>query len=310
MLPTMAVPTEDVLEATSSERPLAERGDSVKGRTPWRELWRRTLQRRSAVLGLAVLLLFFAVAALSLVYTPYDPLHQDIELGLAPPSLAHPFGTDELGRDILSRIMAGSRITITVGFGAVAICAIAGTTLGMLAGYYRGWIDALVMRIMDILLAFPGLLFALIVAAVLRPGVMSVILAVGTAGIPNFARVARGGVLALREEEYVVAARTVGASNLRILFRHIAPNVTASVIVLATLYIAFAVLIASALSFLGVGVPPPYPEWGAMTNTGRHIIATAWWVSTFPGLMIMIFVLAVNLLGDGVRDALDPGLRL
>lgn len=277
---------------------------------PWAAMVRATLARRSALIGGIVLVLFIVMAITSLFYTPYDPIRPADAARLAPPSLDHWFGTDQLGRDIFSRVMVGSRVTILVGFGAVTLAAVVGTALGVVSAYYGGKADGLIMRLMDIVLAFPGLLFALIVAAVMGPGIISVIIAVGFAGVPNFARVARGAALAIKDDEYVLSARATGCRDARILVSHILPNIMASVMVLATLYLAISVLIAATLSFLGVGVPPPHPELGGMTSGGRDVVATAWWVSTLPGSMIMLFVLAVNLVGDGIRDALDPNLRL
>ncbi len=285
-----------------AERPTAGRA--------WRGPLRRLLRHGGARFGLVVVALVVVMALGADFLSPYDPIAQNSAVGLSPPSLAHPMGTDEFGRDIFSRVIHGARLSLLVAIGAVAISATLGTLLGLLAGYLQGASDMLIMRPMDVLLAFPGLLLALALSAILGTGLTSVILAVGIAGIPNFARIVRGAVMNVRENEYVLAARTVGAPGGRIVGRHLLPNVAAPIIVMTTLYVAFAVLTASSLSFLGVGVQPPTPEWGAMTNAGRHILRLAWWVSTFPGLMIMLLVLAVNLIGDGLRDALDPNLRV
>ncbi len=285
-----------------AERPTAGRA--------WRGTLRRLLRHGGARFGLVVVALVVVMALGADFLSPYDPIAQNSAVGLSPPSLAHPMGTDEFGRDIFSRVIHGARLSLLVAIGAVAISATLGTLLGLLAGYLQGASDMLIMRPMDVLLAFPGLLLALALSAILGTGLTSVILAVGIAGIPNFARIVRGAVMNVRENEYVLAARTVGAPGGRIVGRHLLPNVAAPIIVMTTLYVAFAVLTASSLSFLGVGVQPPTPEWGAMTNAGRHILRLAWWVSTFPGLMIMLLVLAVNLIGDGLRDALDPNLRV
>ncbi len=300
--PAPALTVDGAAAPTSAERPAAGHA--------WRGTLRRLLRHGGARFGLLVVAVVVLMALGADVLSPYDPIAQNSAVGLSPPSLTHPMGTDEFGRDIFSRVIHGARLSLLVAVGAVAISATLGTLLGLLAGYLQGGPDMVIMRPMDVLLAFPGLLLALALSAILGTGLNSVILAVGIAGIPNFARIVRGAVMNVRENEYVLAARTIGAPGGRIVGRHLLPNVAAPIIVMTTLYVAFAVLTASSLSFLGVGVQPPTPEWGAMTNAGRHILRVAWWVSTFPGLMIMLLVLAVNLIGDGLRDALDPNLRV
>jgi peptide/nickel transport system permease protein len=271
---------------------------------------RSILHNKGARVGLVVFTGFVAMAILSHWITPYDPNAQNAALGITPPSSAHPFGTDVFGRDILSRVIDASKLSLMIALAAVAISAIGGLTLGLLSGYFQGWLDAVLMRCMDVLLSFPGLVLALVLAAIMGPGLQSVIIAVGVAGIPTFARVSRSAVLSVRSNDYVAAARSIGCTSGAVIWRHVLPNTLAPIIVLTTLYIAFAVLTASALSFLGVGVRPPTAEWGAMTNEGRSILQVAWWVSTFPGLMIMLLVLSANLVGDALRDALDPTLRV
>jgi peptide/nickel transport system permease protein len=288
---------------------LGARG-AAQVRNPWLAGMRAVLKNGGARLGLLVLIGFVLLALLAPWIAPYDPIKQDSRLGLSSPGLEHPFGTDEFGRDILSRVLFGAQLSLVVAGSAVVISTLVGAALGLLSGYFSGRLDTWLMRVMDVLLSFPGLLLALVLAAVLGTGLTSVIVAVGIAGIPNFARVTRGAVLSARQNEYVEAARCIGCGHLGVMLRHILPNVAAPIIVLSTLYVAFAVLTASSLSFLGVGVQPPTAEWGAMTNAGRHILRQAWWVSTFPGLMIMLLVLSVNLVGDGLRDALDPNLRV
>lgn len=260
-------------------------------------------------IGIAVLVLLVAVAVFAPVVAPYDPAATSPTRALQPPSGAHLFGTDQLGRDILSRVAYGARLSMVVSIAAVSISITAGTLLGLLSGYLRGVTDNLTMRAMDILLAFPGLILALVLAAVLGPGISSVIIAVGIAGVPTFARVTRGAVMSAAAEDYVLAARSTGCSPARVMFRHVLPNVAGPIMILGTLYLAFAVLAASTLSFLGVGVRPPTAEWGAMVNEGRNVLVAGWWVGLFPASMIMLFVLAVNLVGDVLRDRLDATLR-
>jgi peptide/nickel transport system permease protein len=260
-------------------------------------------------LGAAILILLVCLAVFAPSIAPYDPAATNARVGLQSPSRAHLMGTDQLGRDILSRIAHGARLSMVVAVAAVGISMVIGTLLGLVTGYLRGLVDDLVMRLLDIQLAFPGLVVALVFAAVLGPGIRSVIVAVGIAGVPTFARVTRGAVMSVAAEDYVAAARSVGGRTGRIMFRHLLPNVAGPIMILGTLYLAFAVLTAATLSFLGVGVRPPIAEWGAMVNEGRNVLVTGWWVSLFPSLMIVLFVLAVNLVGDVLRDRLDATLR-
>lgn len=260
-------------------------------------------------LGVTILgmLVFLALSAPWIA--PYTPSATDSDVGLSAPSRAHLMGTDQLGRDILSRIVHGARLSMVVAVAAVAISMLLGTVLGVASSYLRGPVDGLVMRAMEILLAFPGLVLALVFAAVLGPGIRSVIIAVGIAGVPTFARVTRGAAMSIAAEDYVLAARSLGCGTARVMCRHVLPNIVGPVMILGTLYLAFAVLTASTLSFLGVGVRPPVAEWGAMVNEGRNVLVAGWWVSLFPSVMIMLFVLSVNLVGDVLRDRLDPTLR-
>lgn len=254
----------------------------------------------SFLAGLVILL----IAAPAL--TPYDPLAMLPGQQFLPPQAKHLAGTDLFGRDIATRLLYGGRLTLSIGVVAVLIAALPGTALGLIAGYYGRWSDRLITWLVDVMLAFPTILLALTIIAALGPGMPNVILAVGIAGIPNYTRLVRGQVLAARRQPYVRAAVTVGCSDLRILLRHILPNIFGPILVLATLDIGWAILNASALNFLGVGVQPPRPEWGAMLNEGRGYLRNAPWVSAAPGLAITLTVLAVNLLGDCLRDALDP----
>jgi len=260
-------------------------------------------------LGAAILFLLICLAVFAPSIAPYDPAATNARVGLQSPSRVHLMGTDQLGRDILSRIAYGARLSMAVAVAAVGISMVVGTLIGLVTGYLRGLVDDLVMRLLEIQLAFPGLVLALVFAAVLGPGIRSVIIAVGIAGVPTFARVTRGAVMSVAAEDYVAAARSLGCRTGRIMFRHMLPNVAGPIMILGTLYLAFAVLTAATLSFLGVGVRPPIAEWGAMVNEGRNVLVTGWWVSLFPSVMIVLFVLAVNLVGDVLRDRLDATLR-
>jgi len=272
-------------------------------------IWQQFRQNRAAVAGGCVVIVLVLVAGFAGTLAPTDPIRVFPEQRLLPPSRMHLFGTDELGRDVLSRIMFGARISMTVGLISVTIAGSIGVTLGLLSGYLGGWVDNFIMRLIDILLAFPGILLAIVIAGALGPGLRNVMIAVGIFSVPSYARVVRASTLSVKALDYVEALRALGASDARILFRHILINVSAPIIVLSTLGVATAILSAAGLSFIGLGAQPPTPEWGAMLSQARAYLRNEWWMATFPGLAIMITVLAVNLLGDGLRDALDPRLR-
>jgi peptide/nickel transport system permease protein len=261
------------------------------------------------VAGLVVLTLMVLLAIFAPLIAPYDPIAQDTSAIRAAPSVLHLFGADNFGRDVFSRVLYGGRMSLPVGFVAVGITAVAGVACGLIAGYYGGRLDTVIMRGVDLMLAFPGILLAMALVAILGSSLFNLMLAVGIAAIPEYTRVVRGSVLSAREAEYVTAARVSGAPDRAIVLRHILPNVLPPVIVLATLGIAGAIILGSTLSFLGLGIKPPTPEWGNMLSDGRSMMRHQWWVSFFPGLAIMLTVLAINLLGDGLRDALDPRLR-
>jgi peptide/nickel transport system permease protein len=278
------------------------------GRKPARRIaadfLRRFRRNGGAVLALAVLAVVVALTVLAELIAPADPNRMGQGPIFSPPSPAYPLGTDQFGRDILSRLLYGGQISLRLGLISVSIATAAGVLIGLVAGYYGAWTDLLLMRLMDVMLAFPGILLALSVVAILGPGLTNAMIAVGVAAIPAYSRVVRGSALAVKQQDYVLAARVVGCTGRRIMLRHILPNVVAPVIVLATLGVA------SALSFLGLGAQPPSPEWGAMLSAGRDHLRQAWWISTFPGLAIMVVVLAINIVGDGLRDALDPRLKV
>ncbi len=276
----------------------------------WSDAAARLVQNRGAAAGGLVFLLIVAVAAAAPRLAPDNPIGLNVSESLEPPGAHHWLGTDQFGRDILSRIIYGARVSVAMGFVAVAISVAGGSILGLLSGYYGGNVDMAIMRVVDVMLAFPGILLALVIIAVLGPNLGSAMVAVGISGMPVFIRVVRGSALAVRELQYVEAARVAGCGDVRIIFRHVLPNVLAPVIVLVTHGIPGAIISGAALSYLGLGIRPPTPDWGAMLSEGRSFMSTAWWLSTFPGLAIVTIVLAINLFGDGLRDALDPRLKL
>lgn len=277
--------------------------------SPLAEFWRRFRRKRVALAAGVVLLLIVAAAIAAPLIAPYGPATPDYNNLLAGPSLAHPFGTDSYGRDIFSRILWGGRISLSVGFISVGIGGIVGVLLGLVAGFFGGWLDSLIMRLSDVLLAFPGLVLAIGVVAVLGPGVSNVVWAVAVFSVPVFARLVRGDTLALKQAVYVQAARSIGVPRIVLVLRHILPGTLPGVIVNTSLRIGTAILTAASLSFLGLGAQPPSPEWGAMLADGRNYLGVADQITLFPGLAILITVLAFNLLGDGLRDALNQKLR-
>lgn len=269
----------------------------------------RLRQARLGALGAAVILLLTIVAVLAPLLAPYDPLKQNLLATLQAPSLAHPLGTDDLGRDVLSRLILGARVSIQVGIVSVGLAMSLGVLLGLPSGYFGGQLDALIMRLMDALLAFPALVLALAITAVLGSSLTNAMIAIGIVYIPHFARLTRGSVLAVREREYVTACRALGVPVPRILLRHVLPNVLAPITVQASLSVSYAIIAESSLAFLGLGVQPPTPTWGSMLRIGYNYLESAPWLSLFPGAAIFVTVLAFNFLGDGLRDALDPRLR-
>ena len=267
---------------------------------------RRFKRNRLAVFGLVITLLYVLTGLLAPYITPYDPAAMDVVNQFAAPSVDHPFGTDQFGRDILSRVILGTRISLKVGAVSITFATIVGTTLGLTAGYYRGWVDEVIMRLMDVVLSFPSILLALVVIAILGPGLSNTIIALAIVYVPTMTRITRGSALSVREEEYVMAAEAYGESVPGIMLRDMLPNLLAAVMVQATVSFAFVILSEAALSFLGLGAQPPTPSWGILISQGQASIAEAPWVSIFPGLAIMATVMGLNFLGDGLRDALDP----
>ena len=275
-------------------------------RGPYREFWQRFSENRFATAGLVVIAVLFLLSLGASFITPYHPDSIDAWHVLLPPSAAHWFGTDELGRDVLTRVIYGAQVSLKVGFVAVGIAVLIGTVVGLFAGFYGGWMDTLLMRLVDIMLCFPTFFLILAVIAMLEPSIWYIMVIIGLTGWMGVARLVRAEVLSLKSRDFVQAARVLGASDLRIIFRHILPNALSPVLVSATLGVAGAILTESALSFLGIGVQPPTPSWGNILTSGKDYIEFAWWLSLFPGVAILVTVLSYNLVGEGIRDALDP----
>ena len=278
--------------------------------SPNRQIINRFKKNKPAVFGLIVVLILVLVAVFAPWIAPYSYDEVNYKESLKPPSAKHWLGTDILGRDIFSRIVYGSRVSLEVGIIAVAISVSIGVVLGLISGYFGGWVDALIMRLVDITYSFPFLLFAIAIMTILGPGFINVFIAIGIINWAWFARVTRGSVLAAKEQEYILAAIAMGASSARIMFKHIMPNVIAPVIVGTALNSGYAILAEAALSFLGIGVQPPYPSWGLMLSDARNYITTAPWMTIYPGLAIALTVLGFILLGNGLRDAIDPRMKV
>jgi peptide/nickel transport system permease protein len=271
--------------------------------------WKRFMRNRMAVIGLIVFILLILTAAFAPQLAPFDPDKQDWRARLQGPTAAHLFGTDEFGRDLLSRTLHGGRVSLVAGVVPVIIGATLGTLLGLTAGYLGGRWDQLLMRLLDVLLALPSIFLALAIVGTLGPGLFNAMLAVAVVSIPGYARVVRGQVLTLRERDYITAAVAAGAGHVRVIFRHLLRNILSPLLVQATLSVGFSILTTASLSFLGLGTQPPTSDWGEMLASGRQYLPDAWWLAVFPGLFVMLAVLSVNLLGDGLRDFLDPRSR-
>ncbi len=271
--------------------------------------WSRFFRDKLAVAGLVIVLALFALSILTPVIAPYDPSAIDVDNILMPPSAQHLFGTDDLGRDVFTRMLYGAGISLKVGFVAVGIATIIGVLLGSIAGYYGGVIDLIIMRFVDIMLCFPAFSLILAVIAFLEPSIFNIMAVIGLTSWMGITRLVRAEFLSLKERDFVLAVKAMGAKSPRIIFLHILPNAMAPVLVAATLGVASAVLVESALSFLGIGVQPPTPSWGNILTLGQSTLGVAWWLSLFPGMAILITVLGYNLLGEGIRDAIDPRLR-
>lgn len=273
------------------------------------DFWYRFSKNRLAVTGSAVVVLLFVLSIFAPWISPCDPAAIDLKNILQPPSAKHWFGTDQLGRDVLSRMIWGAQISLKVGFVSTGIAIFIGTILGALAGYYGRWVDAVIMRFVDIMLCFPAFFLILAVIAFLEPSIWNIMIIIGATGWMGITRLVRADFISLKERDFVQAARVIGAGDARIIFIHVLPNCMASVLVAATLGVAGAILTESALSFLGIGVQPPTPSWGNILTAGKDNIDIAWWLSLYPGLAILVTVLGYNMLGEGIRDSLDPRLR-
>lgn len=275
----------------------------------WREVYKKLRKNKLALVGGGVVLFYILIAVMAPLLSTHDPYQIDLMNRLKPPSMDHWMGTDDKGRDIFSRLLYGTRLSLTVGFLSVFIGAFIGILLGLISGYYGKWVDTIIMRIIDVLLAFPGILLTLAIVSVLGPSLINVIIAVGLFSVPMFARIARGSTLSAKKMEYVDAIRSLGASDGTIIFKHIFPNILSPIIIQATLRLATAILTAAGLSFLGLGAQPPLPEWGAMLSNGRDFLYSAPYLAIFPGLAISTLVIGLNVFGDGLRDALDPRMK-
>jgi peptide/nickel transport system permease protein len=274
-----------------------------------REFWARLRRNKLAISGLILVGGLFLVSIFAYYLAPYDPGHIDLKQVLLPPNSQHWLGTDTLGRDVLSRIIYGSRVSLKVGFVAVGLATLIGLIVGASAGYYGGWVDLVLMRFVDLMLCFPSFFLILAVIALLEPSIWNIMVVIGATSWMGVARLVRAEILSLKEREFVTAARALGASDVRLILRHLLPNALAPVMVSATLGVAGAILTESALSFLGLGVQPPTPSWGNILTAGKDNIEIAWWLSVFPGLAILITVMSYNLLGEGIREAIDPRLK-
>lgn len=282
-----------------------------KKRGQWSEAWRMLKRNKMAMLGLTIIVILVLLAVFADFIADYEEvaIKMNTSIRLQGPSRAHILGTDELGRDIFARIIHGARVSLKVGIIAVGIAIVIGGTLGAIAGFYGGKLDNIIMRIMDIFLAVPSILLAITIVSALGTSMINLMIAVGISSIPNYARIVRASVLSIKDQEFIEAARAIGAKDSRIILKHILPNSLAPVIVQGTLGVAGAILSTAGLSFIGLGIQKPAPEWGAMLSSGRPFLRDSWHVTTFPGIAIMITILSLNLLGDGLRDALDPRLK-
>jgi peptide/nickel transport system permease protein len=303
----MAVSSEPI--SLPAQPAVVEAGSGRRIATPWTNVRQRFLRSRTGVAGAVVLVIVVLAAVFASKIAPYSPTRQDFRVERQPPSAQHLMGTDEFGRDVLSRVIWGAQTSLQAGAVAASIALVIGLGLGMLAAFYGGGADNVIMRCMDVILAFPYILLAIAVVAILEPGLLNAMIAIAIVYIPHYARVVRGSVLSVRSRDYVEAARALGASDGRVMLQHVLPNTMAPVIVTMTLIIGSAIIDTAGLSFLGLGTQPPTPDWGNMLSAGRSYVIDSPWIATFPGLAILVTVLAFNLMGDALRDAFDPRLR-
>jgi len=297
------------IEAKAEQKVVVTQSISQPKQSKLKDFFSILLMNKAAMVGAIIVAIYIFIAVFAPLLAPYDPYEIKLENKLMPPSFDHLMGTDDKGRDILSRILYGSRLSMGVGFAAVLFGAFFGIILGLVAGYYGKWVDTIIMRIMDVMLAFPGILLALAIISALGPSLINVTIAVGAFSIPLFARIVRGSTLEVKRLEYIDAIRSLGANDLTIIFKHIFPNILSPIIVQGTLRLATAILSAAGLSFLGLGAQPPSPEWGTMLSNGRDFLFSAPYIALFPGLAISILVLGFNIFGDGLRDAFDPRMK-
>lgn len=294
---------------TENELVISEYESGVASESLWRTAWRTLLHHPAGMIGLVGFFLVLLAVMLAPILSPSDPTAMDYNHLLESPSWAHPFGTDDLGRDVLSRVLWGGRESLKVALLALVVAAIGGVLLGLISGYFGGKVDTVIMRFVDVLLAFPSILLVLSIVAALGPNLITVLIAIGLSNIPGVSRFVRGTVLEAKTNEYVLAAKVLGASHSYIMFSQILPNIMAPLIVYSTVGLGVFIMMTAGLSYIGLGAQPPSPEWGAMLSYGRDFIRDGWWMSVFPGFAIFLSVLFINLFGDGLRDALDPKLR-
>lgn len=296
-------------EASADSTNGAPKAMPVSSQGQWRIAWRTLRKSPTSILGMCGILFMIVVTLSSPVIAPYDPTRMDYDSLLSPPSSLHLWGSDDLGRDILSRVLWGGRESLRVAVLAIGLGMGGGVVVGLISGFYRGAVDSVIQRLVEVMLAFPSILLMLTIVAALGPSLTTVLIALGISSIPAYSRLVRGSVLAASNLDYVIAARIVGARDRQIMVRHILPNILAPIIIYSTLGLGGAIMVTAGLSYIGLGAQPPSPEWGAMLNYGRSYLRDAYWMSVFPGIAIFVCVLSINMLGDGLRDALDPKLR-
>jgi peptide/nickel transport system permease protein len=308
---TILMASSDHVQLSSNPAALPQKGVfHIDRQNPWYYAIQSLVQNNVAMTGFALLLIMIIISVSAPLLAPYSPTSMDYNEVLKSPTQAHPFGTDDLGRDIFSRVIWGGRDSLRTGYLATLIGLGGGVLLGLFSGYAGGWVDALIQRIVEVFLAFPSILLLLTIVAALGPSLVTVMIAIGVSSIPGYNRLVRGSVLSAKNLDYVTAARVIGAKNSRIMLRHILPNIIAPILIYGTLSLGGAIMLTAGLSYLGLGAQPPSPEWGAMLNYGRAYLQLGWWMSAFPGLAVFITVLSINLFGDGLQEAMNPKTRI